>query len=99
MSIGHVPRERNIWADDLANLQVAGFDPAKRWDPIGEMEETIVLKDLLIYGRQLGLHLSKKKQEAHQEPRVRLVPASARKPFHGRPADAAQSSPVKRKRQ
>ena len=33
MSIGHVPRERNIWADDLANLNVAGFDPAKRWDP------------------------------------------------------------------
>ena len=48
MSISHVPRERNIWADDLANLNIAGFDPAKRWDPIAELGNTIVLKDLLL---------------------------------------------------
>ena len=48
MSIGHVPRERSIWAD-------AGFDPAKRWDPVAELEDTLVLGDLLIYGKSLGL--------------------------------------------
>ena len=31
MAISHVPRERNTWADDLANLDITGFDPAKRW--------------------------------------------------------------------
>ena len=84
MSISHVPRERNIWADDLANLNIAGFDPAKRWDPIAELGNTIVLKDLLLYGRQLGLHLSKKERE-QRGTKARLAPASLSKPFHGRP--------------
>ena len=33
MAISHVPRERNTWADALANLDTSGFDPSKRWDP------------------------------------------------------------------
>ena len=92
MSIGHVPRERNIWADDLANLIIEGFDPAKRWDPIKELEQTIVLNDLLIYGRQLGRHLSKKEREEHRKGKARLAPASLGKPFHGRPASSEQQA-------
>ena len=85
MSIGHVPRERNIWADDLANLNAAGFDPAKRWDPIAELEDTLVLGDVLTYGRNLGLHLSRKQRE-EQRHRLRLTPGGLLRPFPGRPA-------------
>ena len=97
MSIGHVPRERNIWADDLANLIIEGFDPAKRWDPIQELGTTIVLDALLIYGRQLGFHLSKKEREEHRKGRARLVPASLKRPFHGRPESSAIQSSKKQK--
>ncbi len=54
VNIGHAPRERNQWADDLANLIVDGFDPAQRWDPIKEPSDDIVLDDLPLHGRQLG---------------------------------------------
>jgi len=97
MSIAGVPRERNIWADDLANLNIAGFDPAKRWDPIQELGRTIVLDDLLIYGTSLGFHLSKKEREAQQKARARLAPASLREPFHGRPGPSAKQASKRRK--
>ena len=99
MNIGHVPRERNQWADDLANFILDGFDPAKRWDPIQELGDTIVLVALLKYGRQLGFHLSKKEREDRGAGFARLTPASLTRPFQGRPsAGGANSSPVKRKR-
>ena len=82
MTIRHTPRERNTWADDLANMQFAGFDPAKRWDPLAELERSNVLADLLRYGRQLGLHLPKKQQ---QKRKADLVPAGLARPAPGRP--------------
>ena len=97
MSISHVPRERNIWADDLANLETSGFDPAKRWHPIAELGETIVLNDLLIYGRQLGFHLSKKEREEFKRGRAILAPASLLQPFHGRPIESSSQSSKKRR--
>ena len=95
MSIGHVPRERNEWADALANLITDGFDPTKRWDPIEELK--IVLNDLLIYGEQLGLHLPKKEREAlHlQQKKARLAPPNLGRPFHGRPAGGGQGASKK----
>ena len=97
MSIGHVPRERNEWADALANLITDGFDPAKRWDPIAELKETIVLSDLLIYGEQLGLHLPKKQRAAlHQHPlKACLAPPNLSRPFHGKPAADSQGASKK----
>ena len=93
MSNSHIPRERNEWADSLANLITDGFDPAKRWDPIAELQDTIVLNDLLIYGKQLGLHLPKKqREELHQkQKRARLAPANLSRPFHGRPVGGGTS--------
>ena len=88
MAINHVPRERNTWADPLANLDTSGFDPSKRWDPLEELKENIVLNDLLLFGEQLGFHLPKKEREAKKK-KVSLVPASARKPFPGRPLAAS----------
>ncbi len=82
MTIRHTPRERNTWADDLANMQFAGFDPAKRWDPLAELERSNVLTALLRYGRQLGLHLPKKQQ---QKRKADLVPAGLIRPAPGRP--------------
>ena len=64
MTVSHQPRERNVWADDLANFNFAGFDPEKRWDPIEELGNTILLDDILRHGRELGLHLPKSAQTA-----------------------------------
>ena len=91
MSIGHVPRERNIWADDLANLIFDGFDPDKRWDPIEELQDSLVLNDVLAYGRQLGFHLPRKEREERQR-KARLASASLSLPFEGRPGWATESS-------
>ena len=93
MAISHVPRERNTWADDLANLDIAGFDPAKRWHPLDELKDNIVLSDLLFYGEQMGFHLTKKQRETHKKKIIRLTPASLLKPFQGRPPKA---SPIKK---
>ena len=84
MSVGHEPRGRNIWADTLANLDISGFDAAKRWDPIAELGDTIVLNDLLTYGRQLNLHLSRTEREEAKKAAT-LTPASLTPPFAGRP--------------
>ena len=45
VSIKQEPRERNLRADALANGDTTGFDPAKRWDPLSELCDTIVLED------------------------------------------------------
>ena len=88
MAISHVPRERNTWADALANLETSGFDPSKRWDPLEELKENIVLNDLLLFGEQLGFHLPKKEREERKK-KLRLTPASASRPFPGRPLAAS----------
>ena len=93
MTIRHEPRERNTWADDLANMHTAGFDPAKRWDVLAELRDTNVLADLLRYGRQLGLHLPKKERE--QKRPTNLVPAGLARPAPGRP----EPTGAKRQRQ
>ena len=97
MSIGHEPRERNIWADQLANLIYDGFDQAKRWDPIAELEDTLVLGDVLTYGRQLGLHLSRPQRE-EQRHRLRLTPGGLLRPFPGRPAPGGAPPGKRRKK-
>ena len=56
----------------------------KRWDPIAELKDTIVLNDLLKYGRQLNLHLSKKEREEAAKAAT-LTPTSLTQPFKGRP--------------
>ena len=95
MGVHHVPRERNIWSDDLANLNTAGWDPAKRWHPMAELEHTIVMEDLLFFGRQVGLHLPKKEQKEHRQ-RLLLTPASLTRPFQGRPSAASTDRPTKK---
>lgn len=77
MMVTHTPRERNVWADDLANLNFAGFDPEKRWDPILEPGRTNILHDLLQNGMQPGTHLSKEEQATlHSHRRAQLTPRS-----------------------
>ena len=95
MAISHVPRERNTWADDLANLDISGFDPAKRWHPLEEPKDNIVLSDLFFYGGHMGFHLTKKQRKAHKKKLIRLTPASLLKPFQGR---SAKVSHIKKRR-
>ena len=46
----HVKREFNTWADDLVNLHLHGFDPAKRLDWSERQAEWIVLPYLMVLG-------------------------------------------------
>ena len=63
VELAHHPRERNAWADDLANLDTSGFNPQRRHRPFAanmRNEHSDFLAELLAKGRQLGLHDGKR---------------------------------------